>query len=146
MIKDDIKNAEKYYSLHSDFKKAFEFLKNGTWVFGKNELDDKNYVNVQEYITKSLDAAKPEAHRKYIDIQFMIKGKERIGICDIEKTKPDVPYDEKTDLEFLSSDEIDFITLDEGEFVIFYPNDVHMPSLELKTASNVIKAVAKIFI
>ena len=66
MIKDNIKNAEIYYSLHPKFKEAFEKLINKDIGLKTKEL----YFNFDKYQTKS--EGKFEAHRQYIDIQYII--------------------------------------------------------------------------
>ena len=78
MIIDKLKNAQNYYALGENFKKAFEYLKNNDLSMLKNgryEIDGENiFVSVQDYETKQPEEGRWEAHRKYADIQFLIKG------------------------------------------------------------------------
>ena len=82
MIFDTLANAQKYYSLHSRFEDAFEFINKAiseNLPVGRYELDGKNlFALVQEYTTKNPEEAKNEAHRKYIDIQCVLSGEERM--------------------------------------------------------------------
>ena len=81
MIFDNIKNAKTYFNLDEKIKKGLEFIINNdlnSFKNGKYEIDgEKITANIQEYDTKNEGLF--EAHRKYIDIQYMIKGSEKQG-------------------------------------------------------------------
>ena len=47
---------------------------------GRLEYPNGIWANLQTYYTKQ--DALFEAHRKYIDIQFILAGTEKIGVCD----------------------------------------------------------------
>jgi YhcH/YjgK/YiaL family protein len=149
MIFDNIKNAQTYFELGDNFKKAFEFLQNKDLSrLGKYEIEGDNiYVNIQEYQTKLPQEGKLEAHRKYIDIQFIIKGEEKLGCLNIEETFEDVPYNFESDLEFLKAknpENINFAKAKEGDFLIFFPHDAHMPGICTNVPKYLKKAVIKI--
>ena len=84
MIKDKLTNANTYYNLSARIQQAFEWLKSNDLLNltdGKHIIDGEHiFANVQTYSTK--DEAPYEGHRKYADIQYMIKGCERIGVTD----------------------------------------------------------------
>lgn len=136
---------------YSDFSermiKGFEYLNNTDWESikdGKYEIDGENlYVNIQTYKTKS--EADFEAHRKYVDIQYIISGKENIGVVDYLACTTTVPYDEAKDIEFLRGSGR-YITLNKGEFLVLYPEDAHKPSISInpEKPTNVRKAVVKV--
>lgn len=119
-------------------------LENGRY----DVLGDDIYVNIQDYTSKPETQGKWEAHRKYIDIQIMVKGSEKIGVGEIDNFQTSEAYDEGKDLEFLSAtnDNYQFINMNENDFIILYPQDVHMPQIALNTPSYVKKAVVKISI
>ena len=101
MIKDILDNAETYYGISENLKTGFEWLKNNDLESIKNGryvINDNVYANVQDYTTK--DDALYEAHKEYIDIQYMVKGKELIGISDIKNCKIREPYDSDKDIAF----------------------------------------------
>lgn len=147
MIKDNIENAQKYYGISERLKKGFEFLeKNNLENFenGKYEIDGENiFVSVQDYNTKPENEGKFEAHQKYADIQFIIKGKEKLGFVNINSCKPSTFYDEKNDIIFLEG-KGDFITANKGDFLVFYPQDAHMPCISVDSSEYVKKAVVKV--
>ena len=145
MIVDNLENCEKYYDLHNGIKSAFEFFKThnlADFEPGSYKIDGDNlYVNVNEYETK--EEQKLEAHRKYIDIQIMLSGKEFMGYTNVKNTKPTTSYDEGKDIIFLSGD-TDKILADTTNFFIFFPQDAHRPSLCAVNPNNVKKAVFKV--
>lgn len=147
MIKDNIKNSDTYNNISENIKKGFEWLKSHNLVHmedGKYEINDKMYVNLQSYETKS--DAKFEAHRDYIDIQYMVIGSERCGVTHYNNCVTETEYDADRDIEFLSSDNGEYFTLNEGEFFIFFPQDAHKPALCTTQKNNVKKAVVKVHI
>ncbi len=145
MIKDRLKNAKTYYLLSEDIKKGLQWLENNnleTLEAGRYYIDnDRIYVNIDQYETK--DDANYEAHRKYIDIQYMIKGSEYIGVTDIESCSTCIDYDSDKDIEFFKANN-EFQTLKTGEFLILYPQDAHKPCIKNGDKTFCKKAVVKI--
>ena len=149
MIKNSLKYTKNYYNLSNKIRLGLEFLENNNlknFENGKYQiLNDEVYINIQDYNTKPENQGKWEAHRKYIDIQFMIEGSELIGVGEIQDFKTIESYDEKKDVEFLSSNLTQqFIKMTEGDFIILYPYDVHMPQISVDSSSYVKKAVVKV--
>ena len=112
---------------------------------GKNEVEgDKLYINLDEYETV-ID--KPfEAHKRYIDIQYIIEGTEKIGVTS-EDLEIVTPYDDKKDIEFFkTNNDTNYVLMEKGDFLILYPNDKHMPCIMNGRSCHVKKAVAKVLI
>jgi len=147
MIIDKLKNASLYYGTSEKIATALKFLENtdlSEFQNGKYNIEDDDiFVIVQDYQTKPLSEGKFEAHRKYIDIQYIIKGVEKMGYVNVHKLKPSTEYDEEKDIAFFEGSG-DFLTADKGTFIIFSPQDAHMPGIETKTSEYVKKAVVKI--
>lgn len=150
MIFDNIKNANTYYGLSKKIKIAFDFLLNNdlnNFEIGIHKIEnDEIFMNIQEYDTKPISEGKWEAHRKYIDIQYMISGEEKFGFCDVTKLSSIISYNEEKDVEFFEGDKGEYISAEEGEFLIFYPQDAHKPCLISKDSQRVKKAIIKILI
>ena len=147
MIKDKLFYAETYYALSKNLKKGFEWLKFHDLLnieCKKYEIDgDRIYANVQEYETK--EDADFEAHRKYIDIQYIVKGREYIGVSDLASCRPCGEYDDNKDIEFLTcGGEAKYQVLNEGEFMVLYPHDAHKPSINPGEKTFVKKVVIKV--
>jgi len=147
MIIDTLENASRYEGLHERFKAAFHFLKNTNLTAlqeGRFEIDDSRlFVLTQTYQTKPVEGAKLEAHRKYIDIQYVVSGEEFIGYAPLLKQEPVAPFSEEKDIGFYRGD-ASFTNVSAGMFAIFYPNDAHLPGRYLQAASPVRKIVIKV--
>ena len=149
MIKDKLANTQTYYAISDRLVLGFEWLKKTDLNLiedGKYEiLGDDVYANVQTYETK--DDALFEAHRKYIDIQYMIKGREKIGITDYQNCTTMEEYNSEKDIEFLSPTSTqDSQILEEGNFVVLFPHDAHQPSINPNKKEIVKKVVVKVLI
>lgn len=126
---------------------AYEFLKAGNFdnkELGRYELDENGtYANIQEYMTK--DSSHFEAHRKYIDIQYLAKGKEYIRVSSMDNITSQVSeYDESKDIEFFDKEEYTNQLLDGSNFLVFFPKDAHMPCMKADSNMIVRKIVVKI--
>ena len=101
MIVDTLKNNSRYAALHPSFAKAFAFLEKAQKELpeiGRQEIDgDKIYALVQQYETAPASERKWEAHKKYIDIQFIYSGSEIISWDTIENLPEGTDYNETKD-------------------------------------------------
>ncbi len=148
MIKDKLNNSKVYFALSENIRKGFEWLL-ANKEFLKNIKPDRYIIdgdnvwaNVQIYNTKG--DADYEAHRKYVDIQYMIEGNEIVGVTDITNCTTTVEYNQEKDIEFLHSTvEEEYQELNEGEFLLFYPHDAHKPSINPGETKTVKKVVVK---
>ena len=145
MIKDNLNNAAKYYNLSERIKIALEYLQENDLRFlddGKYSIDGEDiYMNVQKYQTKVSD--KLESHRKYIDIQYMVKGQENMGVTPINGLNVVEEYNEEKDIIFYNG-ACKKELVKENEFIIFYPEDAHLPCQIVDKPSIVKKVVVKI--
>ena len=135
MIIDSIKNADRYFTLHPLFQKAFAFI-NETDLEnapdGKQDISDGLKAIFSNAPGKSKEAslAKFECHDKNIDIQLCIKGQETIGwkprgAC----VSANGGYNPEKDVRFYSDAPDTFFQLTDGQFAIFFPEDVHAPMI-----------------
>jgi YhcH/YjgK/YiaL family protein len=146
MIVDQLTNSQLYAQLSLRISRAFEYLHQTdfeTLPAGRYEIDDMNiYAMVQQYSTKSPEAGKWEAHREYIDLQYIVEGTEQIGVAHLGRLVQG-EYDSSKDFLPLSG-QGDFLTLASGEFILLFPQDAHMPGLSAGMPSEVKKVVVKI--
>lgn len=147
MIIDNLDNFDMYCKLNNSFKIVKDFLSSNDlsgMECGRYELDgDKIFLSLQTYDTKLEKDCMPEAHRKYLDIQLVVSGQEKIGYVPLSTTSPSIPYDEKNDIEFLNGIS-EFLLAKPGSFFVFYPQDAHTPSVAISEPQKVKKAVFKI--
>ncbi|RAJ08598.1 YhcH/YjgK/YiaL family protein [Chitinophaga skermanii] len=148
MIIDTFQNAQLYHGLGEKFVKAFNYLANTNFLAlekGKYEVEgDKIFAIVNEYDTVDAAGEQMEAHKKYIDIQYIVKGKELIGHDFLREQIPSKPYSETEDYMLFAEKPSFFSMLDTGMFAIFFPTDLHMPNISIADAIGVKKVVMKI--
>ena len=99
------------------------------------------YVMTQQYISKPETSGKWEAHRRYIDVQYLVSGSERICYSPIAKMALG-DYDPQKDFQALSGNG-QFLQLNAGSFMVFFPQDAHMPGLANGFETPIKKIVVK---
>lgn len=150
MILECLSRADRCTSLSPGIAAALRYLRAVDFTAlldGKVEIDGPRLIaNVARYRTKLPDQAVWESHRKYIDVQYVVTGEERIGYIPLENA-PAVqsPYNEAKDVIFYEPGR-DTFTLRAGQFAIFYPEDIHAPSLADGEPREVLKVVMKVLI
>lgn len=149
MIIDSIKNASKYYSVHPEFKKAFEALAAITDETPDEKITvdgDNVFINLSTYTNKNVSDCLFESHKRYIDIQFVINGSEIIDVCDQDTLNFTDNRLDTDDIAFFESSEVfSRAMLTEGLFVVLFPGEAHRPCVAPDGKGvRVRKAVAKI--
>ncbi|MCV9927113.1 YhcH/YjgK/YiaL family protein [Flavobacterium sp. LS1R49] len=131
MIIDSLNNAAKYYSLHPNFKKAFDYVNENDiskLPEGSFEIAEglKVIVIVGAGTTKKESIKGFECHDKNIDIQISIKGPETFAWKPREKCiSPNGDYSNEKDVRFFHDTPDMFFQLQEKQFAILFPEDVH---------------------
>ncbi len=147
MVIDTLANSSRYESLHPRFKAAFDFLRRpnlASLETGRIELDGSNlFAMVQTYETKPIHEGKLEAHKKYIDIQFVVAGEEFIGYAPLGGQSVAKAFDAEKDIGFYDG-EAWFTLLRKGMFAVFFPEDAHLPGRHTDKPKRVTKIVLKI--
>ncbi len=130
MIFDTFTNVDNYKGLGRVYT-ALKFLSETDFSkteLGKYELDGDNiFYMVQSYDTDPTKTVS-EAHKKYIDIQFMVEGEEIIGVADISSEKELTEAKEENDVWFYNC-KTEPLTLSAGKYMVLYPNDLHCPGV-----------------
>ncbi|MBE2234520.1 MAG: YhcH/YjgK/YiaL family protein [Anaerolinea sp.] len=146
MITDIMTNSHLYGALNPKLSSAFDYIHQtdlSALSAGKYVIDGEEiYALVQEYDTKPQEEGAWEAHRRYIDLQVVIRGVEQFGYAHIGNLTPG-DYDAAKDWLPLSGAG-DFFRLQAGYFAIFMPEDAHMPGLTAGPRLAVKKLVVKI--
>jgi len=131
----------------ASWEAAYNFLKAGGFnekELGRYELlNDGTYANIEEYVTK--DSSFFEAHRKYIDIQYLAVGKEYVRVTSLDNIiSVKSPYDDLKDIEFFEKNSYTEHLLNGHNFMVLFPRDAHMPCMKADSAMHVRKVVIKI--
>ena len=148
IISDDLQNWKKHPTLLA-MADAFGFLSRpdlkdlGT---GRHDLNgDDMYALVQRGESRAIESAEFEAHRLYLDIQYLISGEEYIAVTSQKGLTVSKPYDQSKDIEFyLRPAEYQKIVMHPGRFVVFQPEDAHLPNCHPDRPGPLHKVVMKV--
>lgn len=149
MVYDSLQNIELYKGLSADIYEGMVFLKNADPKIaeGVYQINPRVKAIVSEYETKPVNEYGYEAHKKYLDIQCILNGQERVSCLPVEQMKETKPYSEEIDAAFYSADikhQPSYLSLQPGYFAIFFPQDGHMPQLCVDEPLMVKKVVVKV--
>ena len=158
MIYDKIENIELYKGLSADIYVGLKYLKDMSPDVepGTYEINPRVKAIVSEYMTKPTNENGYEAHQKNIDIQYLLKGTEKISCLPVDELQETKPYNPTTDAAFyaapsgpsISNCQLSIInsqlTLRPASFALFFPHDAHMPQLCVDAPEPVKKVVIKV--
>lgn len=149
MITDSLNRQGKYDYLKERMQKAYAFL-SGTDLtalpLGRNTIDgDDVFAMVQEYVTMPASELSFETHDRYFDIQYIVSGRECIGLADRSALEPSGPYDAAGDMTlYREPAETGAVILDAGDFAVVSPEEAHKPRCRCGQAVPVRKIVVKV--
>lgn len=106
-------------------------LENGSYDVDYNGIK----MNVGKYFTKKENDKFWESHKRYLDVQIMIDGSERVTFNDIRNMK-EKSFDLERDLVILEGNKLFDIVIENGDVLVFFPNDVHKPELDILDSEN----------
>jgi len=139
--------AEQYHKNKAEWDKAFSFLRDSDLLSlkpGKYVIDGTDvYATITEGPEKTFEQSAWESHRKYIDLQYVIKGKEKMGVASIDSATIIKPYNESSDAANYTANGQYYIA-EPGTFFLFFPGDAHRPSIKVDGYDVVKKIVIKI--
>ena len=136
------KDIKKYAPLLPGIEEAFDAVN----ALESYEPQTCNLTNGNRFFvcvgtTIAPDVA--EAHRKYMDIQYIVKGKEVMGWADLADCQPATEFSEEKDIGMYSGD-FNYITINEGMCYVVFPEDAHMPGRHLDVPNDFVKVVVKL--
>lgn len=146
MVFDRLANSQLYVPMHKRFAAAFDFLRTAdlaSLADGDHEIDGRRlYVAIAGSPGRGRAGAKLESHRRYIDIQYVIRGADDIGLKpSAECQDVELEYEAAHDVALYRDAPTNWLLVPTGSFTIFYPDDAHAP---LGTNQPVKKAVVKV--
>ncbi|MEX2114737.1 MAG: YhcH/YjgK/YiaL family protein [Pirellulales bacterium] len=147
MILDDLTQAARYDDLNPGFRLGFEFLRRAdlaSLASGRHEIDgDRVFALVNRDPGRGHAGARLEAHRKYIDIQYLVDGHEEIGWRPtVQCAQVTEPYDADRDIMFFGDAPQTWIALPRGKYMIFFSDDAHAPLAATGPNTKVVIKVA----
>ena len=148
MILDSLTRAAAYRSLGPRLAAGLDYLAGfdlDTPV-GRHLIDGEDlFAMVQEYDTAPSTEKRFESHLRYIDIQYLVSGRERMLHAPSDSLQVDVPYRDEKDVAFyLDPEASSSLLVLPGHFAIFFPADGHKPGLMAGGRDAVRKVVVKV--
>jgi len=140
---------DSHTAAHPDrWNAAFEFLKKTDLTqipLGNHAIvGDDVYASVSEYLPKEHQDCRFEAHKEYVDLQYVISGQELIGKASAQGLEVTTPY--TPDIVFFGTEAPDAVyeKATPENFFIFFPADAHRPSMKSADGVKVRKVVIKL--
>lgn len=146
MILDVGARCHDYRCLHPLFERGLRYLAETdlrALAPGRHVVDgDRMYVSIDHTHGRGREAARLEAHRRYIDVQYTMEGDEEIGWMPLARCgQPIDDYNAAKDVSFYAARPTTWLAVPEGSFAIFFPDDAHAP---LAGRGAVKKAILKV--
>ncbi len=147
MIYDTLENANRYAALHGGFAKAFAFLGRPDLrelAVDRYAIDgDRVFAMVTKKQGRGKNEAQLEVHEKYIDIQVVLDGTDEIGWRPASLLRqPAGPLDLERDIRFFADPPVAWLPVGPEMFVIFFPEDAHLPLIASGVLHKVVVKVA----
>jgi YhcH/YjgK/YiaL family protein len=147
MLISSIKNHKNILKFFPQLDIVFDFLLNkvsSKTIDGKYNITKDIYAVVANSEPKPKEEQLLEAHKKYIDLQYILVNTDNIGWKFLDKSfKISKRYNKKNDISFYKNKPDIFFKLKKGDFVIFFPEDAHAPLCNLKKVKKCIIKIPK---
>jgi YhcH/YjgK/YiaL family protein len=143
---DKVEFAKQYTANKEWWDKAFAYFRDTNLdqlAPGKYPVDGDNvFASVTENPTKDYANTQWESHRKYIDMQYVIQGAEKIEVVPLASATPTKPYDEARDVARYDAKGTQY-EAKPGTIYIFFAQDVHRPNIKVEGVDKDKKLVIK---
>ena len=147
MVYDTLEHRAQYRGLGERFMKALDYLAATDFSAlpdGRQEIDgDDVFANIGSYVTKPENVT-PEAHKTYMDIQYVFEGVESIGVGPVEEMGGIVEARPEGDIWLRKAGHLDYVTLEKGRFIAVWPGDAHAPGIAVGAPAPARKCVVKV--
>jgi len=144
-------NVEEFYKQYQAkpelWKAVFEFMKKDLSAFevGKYPIIEGEVTAIfSEYNSKEPENAKWEAHRKFIDLQYVISGEEKMGVMPLADAKNAGEYNAEKDVIFYGENDGPLYLANPENYFLFFTTDLHRPGVKAGDSVPVKKLVIKI--
>lgn len=146
MIYDRIERAAQYLNIHPGMDLGLRFLMETDFSVledGRVALQgDEVFVLLSTGLTRENNPT-PETHKKYMDIQYLISGRELVGVAPAEDMTGLMEARPDQDIWFHQGPTTRLM-LGERRFMVFWPGDAHAPSIAWGEPSPVRKCLIKV--
>lgn len=146
MLYDTTEHLRAYAALSPRLARAFRFLEETDFSKlpdGRIALDGQDvYADLSTYETRPANDT-PEAHRRYIDVQRLLRGAETVGVAPLSDMREEISGDEERDIWFYHGP-TERLTLSGSRVLVLWPQDAHAPCVAIGAPETVRKCVIKV--
>ncbi len=146
MLYGTTKHLESYQGIHPGVMRGLEILRDTDFSKledGRYEVDgDDLFFFIQNYMSKPANDM-PESHKKYVDIQYLISGREWMGVAPLEDMTEVVEARPEKDI-WRHHGPTDKILVTGDRFAVFWPEDAHAPGIAVDGPEPCRKCVVKV--
>lgn len=146
MIYDTLDHIEQYAGISEGLTQGLRFLKEAKFTGEEHaevELDGRRVFAIFQTYDTRPENSMPESHQKYIDIQYLIEGKELVGVAPLSDMAQVVSADPERDIWFYHGSTVP-LPLEGDRFLVLFPWDAHAPGIAAGAVSPVRKCVVKV--
>ncbi|MCH5240959.1 MAG: YhcH/YjgK/YiaL family protein [Muribaculaceae bacterium] len=141
---DAVEFVRQYKANKPLWDKLFKFLAEtdpNTLEAGKIVLEEgRLWLNILEYTPKAAEDTKIESHKNFIDLQYTFVGNELMGLA--HHVIPIGDYDAVKDkINYKTDEPIDYVPADPKRFFLYFPTDMHQPSVRSKEEPGVSRKI-----
>ncbi len=148
MIIDKLENFEMYRNLSPLIYEGLKCIMSldPDIELGIYPINDRLLLKVMEYSTIEEFKMGYEAHKKHLDIHYVIKGSERIKWSPINDMLANTQYDEENDAIFYEHPitHVSEALLGDGIFAVMFPQDGHSCQYFVDKCEIIKKIVIKV--
>jgi len=148
LIFDTLTNRGRYGRISPGIDRALEYLSSTDFTSledGRQSIDGEGiYALIMTYSTEPEGERSFEAHRRYLDVQFILQGRETIFWAPTDELSPMGDYSKEKDIAFFSGDARARLQLTSGSFAVFHPEEAHKPNCACNGPQRVRKVVVKV--
>lgn len=158
MIVAKLDQLEQQAAMSPRLRKGLDFLQNldpQALEPGTVEIDGREvYAMIQTYTSRPVTEAhrrggpRFEAHRKYLDIQYLVSGTEAMGWAPLDRLEVNMPYNDERDilLGTVPAEARTLVPFSAGYAILLYPSDAHGPGLAAGEPEPIVKVVVKVLL
>jgi len=148
MIVDTLANAGRYRGITPLLDRGLEEMERlaeSPLADGRHELGGQKLSAIfSSYQTEDPEEKHFEAHRRFIDIQVVLQGRESLYWAPLLSLEPRGEYSEAEDIAFFTGPAGIAVPLEPGWFTVLFPQDAHKPGCLRGNPAQVRKLVIKV--
>lgn len=140
MVIDYFEHYKIYTDLIPELKDGIDFI-NRIKNNGPGKYVEKDMLAIiEEGQTSDISSRSFESHKKYIDVQYIVKGEEEIYWEKVDKLSASAAYDNEKDIS-LYNGRGQMLQIKEGMLYILFESDAHKCCGKIDKKSNAYKKV-----